>query len=222
MRTKIKAIIFDLDGTLLEVPNGDFFDQLLVESLMEIGCEIPSREHRDRLWESGRDYQKVLKSWGVKNLKDFWEVFDRKDLKARQKFIATQKIKPYDDISVLSDLAREYSLGIVTNTPVKLALLELNTFDLTKYFDSIIALGTVEQKNAKPEAYGILKCVKELNSTPRESLVVGDKDTDIIAGTKAGTFTALVLRSRNKPKVKADYVINNLYELVKLLKHFPN
>lgn len=222
MRTKIKAIIFDLDGTLLEIPNGDFFDQLLVESLMEIGCEPPNREQRDRLWESGRDYQKVLKSWGVKNLKDFWDVFDRKDLEARQKLIATQKIKPYTDISVLSYLAKEYSLGIVTNTPVKLALLELNTFDLTKYFDSIIALGTVEQKNAKPEAYGILKCIKELNSTPRESLVVGDKDTDIIAGAKAGAFTALIMRSRNKTRVKADYVINNLYELIKLLKHFPN
>nr|MDO8079867.1 HAD family hydrolase [Candidatus Freyarchaeota archaeon] len=218
MRKKIKAIIFDLDGTLLDVPDGDFFDRLLVESLMEIGCELPSREQRDRLWDSGKDYQKILKSWGVRNLKDFWEVFDRRDLEARQRLIDTKEIKPYDDITALADLAEEYSLGIVTNTPVKLALLELDAFDLAKYFYSIVALGTVDQKNAKPEAYGILKCVKKLNSTPKESLVVGDKDTDIIAGARAGTFTAVIIRSGIKTTVKADFVINNLHELIEILK----
>lgn len=222
MKAKIKAIIFDLDGTLLDVPNGDFFDRLLVESLLEIGCELPSREQRDRLWAGGKNYPKILKAWGVRNPKNFWEVFDRRDLEARQRLMDTKEIKPYEDITVLTDLSKEYSLGIVTNTPVKLALLELNTFDLAKYFDSIIALGTVNQKNAKPEAYGILKCIKELNSTPKESLVVGDKDTDILAGARAGTFTAAIIRSGIKTEFKADFFINNLYELIELLKQFPN
>jgi phosphoglycolate phosphatase-like HAD superfamily hydrolase len=189
---------------------------------MQIGCELPSREQRDRLWDSGKDYQNVLKSWGVRNLKDFWEVFDRRDFEARQRLIDAKEIKPYDDVTVLADLAKEYSLGIVTNTPVKLALLELDSFNLAKYFNSIIALGTVDQKNAKPEAYGILKCIKELKSTPKESLAVGDKDTDIIAGARAGTFTALIVRSGIKTSLKPDFVIYNLYELTKLLKKFPD
>ncbi|MEM3587256.1 MAG: HAD family hydrolase [Candidatus Jordarchaeaceae archaeon] len=218
MRLKIKAIIFDLDGTLLDIPNGDFFDQLLVESLLEIGCKPPSRKERDKLWDSGKDYQKVLKSWGVRNLKDFWETFDRRDLEARQKLIDAKEIKPYEDIIVLNDLVKEYRLGIVTNTPVKLALLELKAFDLAKYFNSIIALGTIDQKNAKPEAYGIIKCIKELNSTPKETLVVGDKYTDIIAGKRAGAFTVAILRSGIKTDLKADFIINNLYELIDILK----
>lgn len=218
MRKKIKTIIFDLDGTLIDVPDGEFFDGLLVESLIEIGCKVPSREQRDQLWESGKDYQKILITWGVRNLEDFWNVFDRRDLDARQKLMDINKIKPYEDVVVLGDLAKEFKLGIVTNTPVKLALLELDTYNLTKFFDSIVALGTVEQKNAKPEAYGILKCIKELNSSSKESLVVGDKDIDIIAGVRAGTLTAIMVRSRIKTTVKADYVINNLYELIEILR----
>jgi phosphoglycolate phosphatase-like HAD superfamily hydrolase len=218
MRNKIRAIIFDLDGTLLDIPDGDFFDQLLVETLMEIGCELPSREQRDGLWDSGKDYPKILKSWGVRNLEDFWKAFDRRDLEARQRLIDINKIKPYDDIAVLEDLAKEFSLGIVTNTPARLALLELDAFDLAKYFNSIVALGTVEQKNAKPEAYGILKCIKELKSTPKESLVVGDRDADIIAGARAGASTAVIVRSEIKTRVKADYAINNLYELIEILR----
>ncbi|WXG40118.1 MAG: HAD family hydrolase [Candidatus Freyarchaeum deiterrae] len=218
MISKIKSIIFDLDGTLLDVPDGDFFDQLLVDSIIEVGCKLPSREQRDLLWDSGKDYQKILKSWGVQNLEEFWKVFDRRDLEARQKLIDISEIKPYDDIVVLEDLVKEFSLGLVTNTPVKLALLELDSFDLTKYFNSIIALGTVEQKNAKPEAYGILKCIKELNSTPKVSLVVGDRNADIIAGARAGASTALIIRSKIKTTAKADFILNNLYELIGILK----
>ncbi len=217
MRKKIKTIIFDLDGTLIDIPDGDFFDRLLVESLMEIGCKVPSREQRDQLWESGKYYQEILKSWGLRNLDYFWKVFDRRDLEARQRLMEINEIKPYEDVAVLADLVKEFSLGIVTNTPVELALLELDTYNLTKYFGSIIALGTVNQKNAKPEAYGILKGIKELNSSSKEALVVGDKDSDIIAGTRAGAFTAVIVRSRIKTTVKADFVINNLYELFEIL-----
>lgn len=218
MRKRINTIIFDLDGTLIDLPNGAFFDRLLVESLTEIGCKVPSRKQRDLLWESGKDYQKILKSWGVQNLDDFWKTFDRRDLEARQRLIEINEIKPYEDVIVLEDLAKQFSLGIVTNTPTELAFLELDTFNLTQYFDSIVALGTVEQKNAKPEAFGILKCIKELNSTPGESIVVGDKDSDIIAGARAGALTAIIVRSRIKTTVKADFIINNLYELIEVLR----
>ncbi|MFB0563244.1 MAG: HAD family hydrolase [Candidatus Lokiarchaeia archaeon] len=218
MRNKIRTIIFDLDGTLIDVPDGDFFDRLLVESLMEIGCKVPGREQRDQLWESGKDYQKILKSWGLRNLDDFWKTFDRRDLEARQRLMDINEIKPYEDVVVLAELSKEFSLGIVTNTPLELALLELDTFNLTKYLGSIVALGTVEQKNAKPEPFGILKCIKELKSSPKESLVVGDKDSDIIAGARAGTLTAIMVRSRIKTTVKADFVINSLYELKEILR----
>lgn len=217
MRSKIKVIILDLDGTLVDVPDGDFFDKLLVESLEEIGCRLPSRKQRDRFWDSGKDYQKILRSWGVKDIDNFWKVFDRRDFKARLSLIKSNKIRPYDDVVVLEDLRKEYALGVVTNTPLNLALLELDTFNLTHYFGSIVALGTVEQKNAKPEPYGILKCIRDLNGSPKESLVVGDKDSDIIAGIRAGAFTAVIVRSKIKTKVKADFVIKSLYELKKIL-----
>ena len=220
MKRKIKAIIFDLDGTLIHVPDGEFFDRLLVESLKEIGCKVPSRKQRDQLWESGRDYEKILTSWGLRNTEYFWKVFDKKDFEARKRLIDIGEIKPYEDVTVLPELAKRFSLGIVTNTPLELALLELNTFHLTKYFDSIIALGTVEQKNAKPEAHGILKCVKELSSSPEETLMVGDRDIDIIAGFRAGTHTAIIIRSGIKIKVKADFAISSLYELIEILRKY--
>ncbi|MEM2133675.1 MAG: HAD family hydrolase [Candidatus Freyarchaeota archaeon] len=213
MRNKIKIIVLDLDGTLIDVPDGDLFDRLLVESLEEIGGRLPSRKQRDLLWESGKDYQKILRSWGIKDIDNFWRVFDRRDFETRLRLIKSNKIRPYDDVAVLEDLCREYALGVVTNTPLNLALMELDTFGLTHYFGSIVALGTVEQENAKPEPYGILKCIRDLNGSPKESLVVGDKDSDIIAGIRAGAFTAVIVRSKIKTKVKADFVINSLYEL---------
>ncbi|MEM2983690.1 MAG: hypothetical protein QXL24_00595, partial [Candidatus Jordarchaeaceae archaeon] len=133
MRNKIKIIVLDLDGTLIDVPDGDLFDRLLVESLEEIGGRLPSRKQRDLLWESGKDYQKILRSWGIKDIDNFWRVFDRRDFETRLRLIKSNKIRPYDDVAVLEDLCREYALGVVTNTPLNLALMEMDTFGLTHY-----------------------------------------------------------------------------------------
>ena len=62
----IEGILFDLDGTLIRLPNLDkFFDDLLVEILREYKVTVPEEGVRLALWHSGGDFEKIIRSWGI-------------------------------------------------------------------------------------------------------------------------------------------------------------
>lgn len=215
----VKAVLFDLDGTLINLPNGKFFDDLLIQTLSMLGLNIPSEEERFSLWSSGKKIEEILKSWGVKNVDELWKIFDELDLKKRIELINAGVIRPFDDVKpTLEQLkAKGFKLGIVTNTPSEIALLELETFDLKRFFDNLVMLGTVEQAKAKPEPDGILWCLSALNMKPREAVYVGDSFEDILAGKRAGVCTVLIKRKDLKLSIDPDFEIDSLLLLLELL-----
>lgn len=213
MKHKFKAIVFDLDGTLIDIPDHNLFNRLLVETLEGLGVRVPPRKELRELWASGKDYANILRGWGVGNIDEFWKVFDHKDLIARKDLIKRGLIQPFDDIEVLKRLKERFKLGLVSNTIEEIVMLEIETFDLKRYFSKIVTLGTVAQQFAKPEPEGIIWCLEGLDVPADSSLTVGDLHTDIIAGKKAGTATALLIRRKNQQLVDADLVFRTLYEL---------
>ena len=72
-----------------------------------------------------------------------------------------------------------------------------------------------EVSNPKPEPDVFLKAFEKMNLTPKECMSVGDREYDVIAGKKAGSMTALVVRDEfsRSESVKPDYTIRDLSEL---------
>ncbi|MFX1564307.1 MAG: HAD family hydrolase, partial [Promethearchaeota archaeon] len=159
----IKGILFDLDGTLVKLPKlDDFFDTLLLETLQDYDISIPDREERLALWHSGGDFEKVIRSWGIKDYNTFIHDFDKRDLIKRQRLAKEGIIKLFPDVSALQKLHELVKLGIVTNTPPEIASFEIEFFDLGQYFDYLVMLGTSEQHIAKPEPDGLYRCIRNL------------------------------------------------------------
>jgi len=213
MKQQFKAIVFDLDGTLIDIPDHNLFNRLLMETLESLEVRVPSRKELKELWVSGKDYVNILRGWGVGNIDEFWKVFDHKDLTARKDLIRRGVIRPFDDIGVLKRLKEKFKLGLVSNTTEEIVMLEIETFDLKKYFSKIVALGTVAQQFAKPEPDGIVWCLEGLDVPADSALTIGDQHTDIIAGKRAGSATALLIRRKDQQSVNADLVFKTLYEL---------
>jgi len=211
------AILFDLDGTLIRMPSPDFFDSILVETLRKLRLPPPPRRERLRLWVSGREHWRILKSWGVADPGLFWRTFDEFDLKLRSRLIRKGAIKPYVDVESLENLHLTVPLGLVTNTSPRVTLLEVKSFNLEKYFDVMIALGTERQGDAKPEATGVLEAFKVLGCRPSDGLMVGDSDADVLAGRNAGSTVAVIKRPHVRLRVKPDMYLNSLYTLQKLV-----
>jgi HAD superfamily hydrolase (TIGR01509 family) len=218
----IKGILFDLDGTLVKLPNLiEFFDTLLIETLQDYDISIPDREERLALWHSGGEFEEVIRSWGIKDYEVFIHDFDKRDLIKRQKLAKEGIIKVFPDVAVLPMLHNKVKLGIVTNTPPEIASFEIEFFDLREHFDDFVMLGTNEQKIAKPEPDGLFRCLRNLGVSEKEALMVGDSRSDILGGQNAGVATVLVRRpEQSVPRglsIPPDFIIDNLHELLDLL-----
>lgn len=193
--TPVKAMLFDLDGTLVKLPSmWAFFDELLINSLTEFKVPIPPKDKRLAVWHSGGDFEKVIKSWGVADYPAFLHHFDVLDYEKRKSLIETGVIQLYEDVTVLASLHERFSLGLLTNTPPEIAWLEVKAFQLEQYFDDFVMLGSVEQHIAKPEPEGFLRSLSNLNASPHQAIMVGDSSSDIIGGNRVGMITVLVER----------------------------
>ena len=66
----------------------------------------------------------------------------------------------------------------------------------------------------KPKPGLLLKAAKELKINLNQSILIGDQETDIEAGIKAGCKTILISKTKNK---RADFTAKNLLEASKII-----
>lgn len=224
---KIQCLLFDLDNTLIDIPNTwTFFDSIITEVIgQDYHLPIPSQAERDSLWRTGKEYIAILKNWGVTDSDDFWAKFDARDSPKRKKYISLGKIAPFSDVpGALEQLkSAQFIMGIVTNTTTQIALEEITNFRLQSYFELILGLGE-KQATCKPEPDGIIAALKRLGKKASETLYVGDSTIDLIASKRAGVRPILIDRTGHKEidpnEIKPTEFsrIKTLSELVQLLK----
>jgi len=193
--TPVKAMVFDLDGTLVKLPSmSSFFDELLIDTLEEFRVPIPHKDKRLAVWHSGGDFEMVIRSWGVEDYPAFIHHFDVLDYEKRKRLIEIGEIRLFQDVTVLESLHERFTLGLLTNTPPNIAWLEVKAFQLERHFDDFVMLGTVEQHIAKPEPEGFLRSLSNLGASPQQAVMIGDSSSDIIGGNRVGMITVLIER----------------------------
>ncbi len=75
-----------------------------------------------------------------------------------------------------------------------------------------------ECEDRKPGPGMILKAQKEFDLDLANSIIIGDRESDIEAGVNAGLKTKILLPHKNHPgETKADFAIKNLSEAIKYL-----
>lgn len=111
---------------------------------------------------------------------------------------------------VLNRLRTEYKLktGLVTNTPRKNVICIFEHFQLFNLFDVIVTDDDV--RTGKPDAEMVLKACETLNVKPEQTILVGDTETDFLAGKSAGCSVICV-------RARGDTCIESLYELFSVL-----
>ena len=141
-----------------------------------------------------------------------------------EEFIILEDTK--ETVKILKDTG--YTIVIVTNQPdVARRLMKIE--DLEKMHniikeilcpDRILYCPHDDTDNCdcrKPKPGMIIKAANELNINFNKSFVIGDTWKDIEAGKSAGCITILVDTQYNK-EVKSDYRINNLKEVIEIIK----
>ncbi|HEX5797162.1 MAG TPA: HAD family hydrolase [Candidatus Saccharimonadales bacterium] len=178
----IKAILFDVDGVLVDSKETVFKfrkklfkkagHQDIDEEHLVNGFHLPLKAVVDN----------ALRSKGVKDQKEIERVYNLSfdpAIREGQDFKFPKRLE-----AILEELHREFKLGIITSR-IRFGLDEIFKIrPIEKYFDVVISLDDV--KNHKPHPEPLQKALDRLGLKAEESVYIGDSDTDIIAAHAIG------------------------------------
>jgi HAD superfamily hydrolase (TIGR01549 family) len=121
---------------------------------------------------------------------------------------------------MLKQLHGKYPMAVVSARDEKTTLAFLERFDLLKYFDVIVTGQSA--KYTKPYPDPILYAAEKMNVSPKNCLMIGDTTVDIRAGKSAGAQTVGVLCGFGEEpelrKMGADEILEDTTKLLKILK----
>lgn len=212
---KIKLIIFDLDGTLVnssvDITNalnyaiGPFgLEKLTVaKTISLVGGGISSLIGK-LLGQSAADRENVV-------LNRFLDYYSGH---------LTDFTVPYPGVLETLEMLGDYRKAVISNKREDLSRRLLENLGLSGYFDFIWGSDSVPEK--KPSPVPVLEMLKKVGCGPDEAVIVGDSDFDIEAGRAAGVRTVAVSYGFRKTGLlkDADFIIDSITELPSRLEIF--
>lgn len=213
----IEAIIFDLDGTLLNTIDDIHFT--LNESLKKFALPQVSLDRTKQLVGNGAK-RLIEQAVGDKPIEIVQEVYDY----YIQKFAecGDKLTKLYDgEEQVLFNLKQAgIKLAIVTNKPQRATDNVYRKF-LAK-FEFYRVLGQTEYYPLKPSPASTLAIIDELGLKKDECIFVGDSETDIVTAKSAGIKCISVLwgyRTEEQLEMAgAELFAENFSEIIDIIK----
>ncbi len=209
---KVKAVVFDVDGTLLNTK--EFIFQAFEHTLTFFDEQLPSREVVGELvgYSLNTCYANLAPHLDIEQVRSVHRSFQDTHL---------HLIQPYDGlVMMLEDLKLAgIKLGVYSSRYGNLVE-SLKLFDTQRYFDVIIKGDEV--KNAKPHPEGVQKAAAQLDVPLKQAVMVGDSWVDIAAGKAANIGMTIGVThgfcSRERLiKAAPDYVLDSLGDVVPLL-----
>lgn len=220
----IKAIVFDLDNTLV-----DFMKmkrravEAAMNAMIDSGLNLTQEQAVERIdsiyKEQGIEYQQVFDQFLIQSLgKIDYKILAAGIVAYRREREAA--LIPYPHVySTLNRLIRKgLKLGIVSDAPRREAWLRLAYLNFHHYFDEVVTFEETGQR--KPNAAPFLEILRRLNVNPEESLMVGDwAERDILGASEVGMKTAFARYGDtfNTITHNADYELSDISEILKLL-----
>lgn len=218
----IKAVLFDLDNTLI-----DFMkmkreaSQAAIEAMLAAGVKLNKEEATQTLYQlydqHGIEHQQIFQEFLLKTQK----TIDYKILAAG--IVAYRKTKSvfaeaYPGVmnTLLKLKQKGLKLAIVSDAPILQAWTRLTEMRIQDFFDAVITFDDTGER--KPSVQPFKKAIEQLQVKPEEVLHVGDwPERDITGAKAAGIKTAFAKYGTTRPAtVKADYELNKIEDLLEI------
>lgn len=218
MQRSIRAILFDLDGTLIDsAPDlGAAADQMRVARGMP---SLPMADYRPFAGSGARGMLRVAFGMQPEDAEfpamreEFFQNYERR---------MTQDTTVFDGVAdmLARIVAQQLHWGVVTNKSKRF------TEPLSRQMALFASAGAVVSgdttPHAKPHPEPLFEAARRIGVDPQDCVYVGDDERDIIAGKAAGMHTVAAVygylgEKQSVAHWKADDVINSPHELLKRL-----
>lgn len=209
----IKALLFDFDGTLADT------NELIFKSFRHVLDNNGYNDVSDKIVYGffGEPLHKTLgrysKSKSVDELIEEYREFNN--------FHHDSMIKPFETVSETLKYFKDkgYKLAVVTSKYERLARHGAKCLGIEDYFDIFVT--PADTNLHKPDKEPVEFACNKLNIAPKEAIMVGDSNFDIMSGKSAGAYTAAVNYSLLERDIllnaEPDFFINNLSDLKEIV-----
>ncbi len=228
-KLKIKAILFDLDDTLLNSKKAEYnaicefknlhseFNEVKDINFGEVWSKITLE-----LYEKYHKGEISFEELRIERMKELFSKYsinisddDAKEAFKDYKNIYEKNWILFDDTKeVLEKLKNRYKLVIVSNGDGIWQRKKIKETGLNKYFSNIVISSEVGCSKPEKEIFEI--AYKMVNLKPEDCVMIGDKyKVDVEGSLNAGMYGIWV--NRKKEQLSYKYQINELNELTKYL-----
>jgi len=214
MKTQYKLVLFDLDGTLIDT-----------DKLIFMGYYHLFKKYRP-------DYEVTFKDmigFLGPTLIDMFNIYFKNENKQMlieeyREYVMSHHHKFVSVFNGAKELLEELNklgvhIGVVTSKRKDVALHGLKQFGLDEYCELLIDCDAV--KKFKPDPEGINYSMNHFNVKPEETLMVGDSQSDILAGINAKCHTVAVnysIKGEFYKDLNVDYVVEKLLDILNIVK----
>lgn len=225
----IKAIIFDLDNTLVDfMLLKERAIAAAVNAMIGAGLEISFDEAKRKIDEiykaQGIEYQKVFDTM----LEGVLGRIDYKILSAGIVAYRTAReaaLSPYPKVfpTLIELIKMGIKLAVVSDAPIKEAWLRLSYLNFHYLFDVVVTYDDSGER--KPSKAPFNLALQKLNVTADECLMIGDwADRDMVGAKAVGMKTVFARYGDtfNTVNPDANYDINDISELVNIVMKLNN
>jgi putative hydrolase of the HAD superfamily len=221
----IKAVIFDLDNTLVDFMKmkAEAIDAA-IRAMIDAGLELSYDEVKDRInaiyKEKGIEFQYVFDSL----LSDIFDKVNHKILAAgvvayRRAREAALVPYPHVYITLYELLKMGMKLAVVSDAPTKEAWLRLTYLNMHHIFDVVVTFEDTSERKPHPAPFTL--ALNRLGVRPDEALMVGDwAERDIIGAKQVGMKTVFARYGDtfNTGTSGGDYEADDIQELVSIVR----
>ena len=221
----IKALIFDLDNTLVDfMLLKERAVDAAVHAMIDAGLDLKHDDAIERINDiysrEGIEYQTVFDHL----LKDVYGSVDQEIISSG--VVAYRKareaaLKPYPKVfSTLIELIKMgLKLAVVSDAPAREAWLRLSYINFHHLFDVVITFDDSHEKKPSPVPFNL--ALEKLNLKAEECLMIGDwAERDMVGARAVGMKTVFARYgdSFNTVNPESDYDINSISELINIVK----
>ena len=216
----IKAVIFDMDNTLIDfLKMKEIAVSEAVDAMIDAGLKMPRKKALDELY-------KIYYSVGLEDQTIFQKFLKKMTGKVDYNKLAyaivayrqarTGFLHPYPGTkrTLIKLKEKGMKLGVVSDAPKLKVWIRLVNMKIDDFFD--IVLGLEDTGRKKPSRLPFRAALKGLGVKPSECLMVGDNPDRDIKGAKALGMKTCLARyglTYKAGKTKADFEIRSIDEL---------